>query len=104
MNNTSQSDTIENREVGVKCMNCDLHFTIWTMYAGRHTPRSLHCPECGAHNAKFLTIETPLKEYIFQMCPRMKPEQEFILNGQCRGIAPSLNGCGLNDDGKASLN
>ena len=56
-------------QVRVKCMECNLHFTVHTWYPERHTGTTLYCPECGQHEQHFITWLAEVEGYIFQYVP-----------------------------------
>jgi hypothetical protein len=45
--------------VKAKCLDCTLHFVLCTWHPERHSPLSLHCPECGQHRGRFLVWREP---------------------------------------------
>ena len=57
-----------NYEIPVKCMVCDLHFTIWSDHEERNGFET-HCPECGVMGSKMIWKAKPIKGFIFQKVP-----------------------------------
>lgn len=55
----------------VKCMACGLHFVILTWEPERHTPASIHCPECGQHGegSRYLVYAIAQPDPIFMWVP-----------------------------------
>ena len=56
-------------EIGVKCLNCSLHFTIWSWYSDRHDTSTIYCPECGQHNGNFMVWKGDGTAQIFTRVP-----------------------------------
>lgn len=56
-------------QVKVKCLNCGLHFIICTWDKERHTNKTIHCPECGAHNGANLIWIQEKPGFIFEDVP-----------------------------------
>lgn len=65
-------------EIGVKCMACSLHFTIWSWYSDRHKASTIYCPECGQHEGKFLIYKGDGTLLIFTKVPGNLPLVEVM--------------------------
>jgi len=55
--------------IKAKCMNCGLHFIVYSSEPERHSGETLYCPECGNHGGGFLTWYQKIFGFIFQMVP-----------------------------------
>ena len=53
----------------VKCMKCGLHFNVYTWYPDKHSRMSMHCPECGQNDGKFILWKSEIDEPIFTQVP-----------------------------------
>lgn len=59
----------DHTQIKVKCMECSLHFTVFTWTPKNHNCRTLHCPECGQHNGHFIIWHEPGRGFICQNVP-----------------------------------
>ncbi len=58
-------------EYPIKCLDCGLHYTVWSWNEDWHEKNTAHCPECGRDEHY---IGFPIKardEQIFQLVPGM---------------------------------
>lgn len=53
----------------VKCMNCCLHFKVYSYYKDKHSAKTLYCPECGQHDAHFLVATSVEEKPIYEFVP-----------------------------------
>lgn len=53
----------------VKCINCSLHFEIYTWYPERHNKDNISCPECGKKHGNFVIWRQQKFGFIFQEVP-----------------------------------
>jgi ribosomal protein L44E len=64
-------------QLRVQCMECGLHFIICTDYPDWWAKKAIHrsrqspmyCPECGAHNDRFIIWQAEVEGFIFQAVP-----------------------------------
>jgi predicted RNA-binding Zn-ribbon protein involved in translation (DUF1610 family) len=57
-----------------KCRRCTLHFVLFSWSMSRHTPQTIHCPECG-NTGEFIHRITVLSESRgFSLAPDRQPE------------------------------
>lgn len=63
------TDVEDHTQIKVKCMDCSLHFTLFTWSPETHSCKTLHCPECGQHHARFLVWKQKGRGFIFQNVP-----------------------------------
>lgn len=56
-------------EKKVKCLKCNLHFTIHSWHPDSHQARDLHCPECGQSDGAFVVWAQHKFGFIFQQVP-----------------------------------
>ena len=61
----------------MKCMNCGLHFNIYTWYPERHSIDSIFCPECGLQG-KFIIWKSVVGDPIFRHVPYSN-QLDFLL-------------------------
>jgi hypothetical protein len=65
--------------VKVKCLECQLHFTLCTWEPDRHTARTIHCPECGQHRGHYMVWRESGLGFIFQHVPGRASLEEIKL-------------------------
>ncbi len=68
-------------QLKAKCISCDLHFVVCTWYPEQHSTKTLHCPECGQNNGKFITWSEAVAEPICFMVPGQASMTPDILKG-----------------------
>ena len=56
-----------------KCLDCDLHFIVYTWNRDKHSRKTLHCPECGQHAGNFATWRDEDAGEISQEVPGATP-------------------------------
>lgn len=75
--NGRYSDVEDHTQIKVKCLECALHFTIFSWYPDRHNCGSIHCPECGQHDGQYLIWHEDGNGFIFQNVPGDAVPVEF---------------------------
>ena len=78
MTTESTSTTI----LSTKCMNCGLHFNVYTWEPDRHSANTLYCPECGQHEGRFMVWRADVTEPIFVHVPYMLDKMEELSHPQ----------------------
>jgi hypothetical protein len=52
-----------------ECLECHLHFAVFTWYGDKHRKSNIHCPECGQNSGKFYIWWQKEPGFIFETVP-----------------------------------
>ena len=63
------SSVDDHTQVKVKCLECGLHYALYSWSPDAHKSETLYCPECGQHHGNFMVWHEPGKGFIFQNVP-----------------------------------
>ena len=82
----TQAEGVITTVYSVKCMECSLHFNIYTWHPDKHNVKTVYCPECGQHDGKFFLWRRDVEEPIFMFVPYIhhtypSKEEDYDIKG-----------------------